>query len=630
MIWHYSLAQKRWIGGTAGNWDNDSNWQPAGMPGNTDVVVLDNTFQIDSYTVILPNSAVNIHSLIIEPSDSIRIELILPASNISSPALIANHIGDAIVIKKGGIFRNSSGLISGLSIQINGMLRITNDGSYIHNTRSSHAADIVAKLSAASGTENGIFKFDVPGGSYQISVSNRTFGTLILSSNASGGTQTYNASGSNPVSIIGDLHIKEGVIFNLDLTKDMVIYGNYIQEASTFNLASQSNNNTVRIKGNISQAASAIISETSGGLPVIELGGNINQQVSLPGNIINSVALRINNPGGVTLINHLMLPFKLKLASGKLKTSYVSLLTLSDTGVVEGGSYHSFVDGPMKKTGDEDFEFPIGKQGDYAPVKISGPAGAVTDEFMAEYFLADPKIKFGPFFENPPIFRISSLEYWILERSTGTSSKKLSLPVGTYSNATALDKLVVARWEPEGTVWKNEGNSSYNGIATGTITSNYITAFGAFTLASTVETQNPLSTAALINLNVRKWRENFLLTWEINKDYSPVYFEIEKSLDGRNYTIAGTISANINESQYHYKYLNNSNNKVYVRLKIVEKNNIFFYSKAVLLPGLDRDPPIFRISPAIVKSKALLMLGTNENETIIIIITDMNGRTAKK
>lgn len=537
LICFTGFAEKRWIGGNAGNWNLVSNWQPAGIPGSSDTVVLNNDLNTSSYSVTLPDHAVSIHSLVIDPAEGLTIQFILPASNLSSPALLINRTGNGIIIKKGGAFRNSSGLGSGQSIQINGMLCIYNGGSYVHNTRSSHAIEIVAKLSTAAGTEKGSFEFDVPGGSYPISLSNRTYGTLILSSNASGGSQTYNASGTNPVVVNGDFCINDGVQFNADLAKALYIHGDYMQNGGVFNMASQPNNNPVIIMGNLTQASPGIITETSSGLPVIELAGVVNQQASLAGAIINSIAFKINNANGVTLLKPLLLGFKLELTRGKLKTTATSLLMLSDNTIVEGGSSVSFVEGPMRKKGDDDFEFPVGKQGDYAPVKITG-AGAASDEFQVEYFLANATTRFGDVVNDHSMVRISTLEYWVIEKLSGSSLKKVGLTVGTYSNATALDKIVVARWDPAVSMWKNEGNYSYQGVATGIVQSNIVAGFGVFTLASTTENQNPLSVSPSenrIHLHAEGINGKQSLSGELSiyptvvKDHAVIKFHLTKA-----------------------------------------------------------------------------------------------------
>ena len=485
-----SIAQKRWIGGS-GKWDDIQNWQPASLPDSTDQVILDNSFQLVDYMVELPAHAVIVNALIIAPASGRQIELHLPASSFSSPAFTARATGDGITIRSGGVFRNSSGLSGGQSLSLNGLMRIETSGAYVHNTRSSHAGDVVARLSTSPGTENGTVEFDVPGGSYPLSMSNRVYGKLVLSAHASGGTQTYNASGTNPLLVRGDFVIGTGVAVNIDFTKDITIQGSLVQEGGVFNLASQPDTNVVNIKGNISQLPGAIITETSTGTPLIELNGTTRQQVSLSGSITNEVALRISNAAGIFLLRDLTIPYLLQLTQGNIITSRSSLLIMAPGSRITGASSGSFVEGPVRKRGDEPFAFPVGKQGDYAPVTITA-GSSIAEEYTVEYFPANPQAVFGTQFDHASLVRVSALEYWNVERTGGSSVRKITLSVGTYSHATAIDKLAVCRWEGAQASWKSEGNSSYSGISIGTVTSNPLSGLGAFTLGSTTIEQNPL------------------------------------------------------------------------------------------------------------------------------------------
>src|SRR5688500_15072238 len=142
-------AQRKWKGGQGTAWDNPVNWEPAGVPAITDDVVLDNSHEQTNYTVILPLTAVTVSSVVVSPGREKQIRLVLPAANLSSPALTVTSAEDALVIGDGAVFQNASGLSSGQSLRITGKIRINNGGAYIHNTRSAHANDVVAKLSVA-------------------------------------------------------------------------------------------------------------------------------------------------------------------------------------------------------------------------------------------------------------------------------------------------------------------------------------------------------------------------------------------------------------------------------------------------------------------------------------------------
>src|SRR5688500_5226931 len=149
-------AQRKWVGGQGTSWDNPLNWEPAGLPVMTDEILLDNSQQTGDYVVILPVTAVTVTSIAIHPAAAKMIRLILPVGNLASPALTLISTTDALIVNKGGLFQNASGLSSGQSLRITGKVRINNGGTYIHNTRSAHANDVVAKLSTEDGTEEGV------------------------------------------------------------------------------------------------------------------------------------------------------------------------------------------------------------------------------------------------------------------------------------------------------------------------------------------------------------------------------------------------------------------------------------------------------------------------------------------
>lgn len=95
---------------------------------------------------------------------------------------------------------------------------------------------------------------------------------------------------------------------------------------------------------------------------------------------------------------------------------------------------------------------------------------------------------------DPSFQSISSCEYWVLDRTNGTSNVNVTLSFrptfGDCSGVTDPSTLLVARWD--GSTWTNEGNSASSGTTTGTVTSNSVTSFSPFTLASTDHIANPL------------------------------------------------------------------------------------------------------------------------------------------
>jgi hypothetical protein len=223
----FCYAQKKWDGGGNNNqWNNDQNWFPDGIPVATDSIILDNAFVFVSYMVELPSgdSLVEIRKLIIDPATD-SITLLLPVTNTATSALIVTGSGDAITIGKNGILRNASGAASGTPIQPSGLIKIMNEGRYIHQTPRGNAA-LIDKLSTADGTEKGAFEFDVPAlAGYTVSLTSNTFGTLKFSPHAAGGTKSYSGSGTGNLIIRGDLIIDTGAQVSSTLTADINVYG---------------------------------------------------------------------------------------------------------------------------------------------------------------------------------------------------------------------------------------------------------------------------------------------------------------------------------------------------------------------------------------------------------------------
>ena len=231
-------ATKTWDGGAGTmNWSDAANWNDDIAPTSADDVVLDNTYVSGSYTVNLPAIAISttINKLTITPGSGNMITLVLPSGNTANPGLNVgdNTSGtDDIILNDGAVLKNSSGATAGTGVAVNsttnGTLRINNGGRYIHNTGRGNSG-IVARLSTAAGTETGIFEYDVPATSdYGISISGRTYGILMLS--RSGATSfNYTATGSNPLTVYGNLVINANAAWTATgFTGGVMVAGDWI------------------------------------------------------------------------------------------------------------------------------------------------------------------------------------------------------------------------------------------------------------------------------------------------------------------------------------------------------------------------------------------------------------------
>jgi hypothetical protein len=622
-------AQFKWDGeANDGQWNSAANWVGDVLPATGDNVLLDNSFVAVDYIVTLPGGslAVTIKALSISPDNGRHIELVLPASNIATvPAFVATGPGYGIIINNGGIFQNSSGTTSGNAVSVADSLRINNGGQYTQNTRAAHAA-LVSVLSKSPGTETGIFKFDVPGGSYTFSSANRVYGTLVFSSDASGSTQFYNAIAASPLTINSDLVINSGVTVNLDITNDVIIKRDFIQNGGIFNIASQPNNNTTFIKRNLVQN-NGTITETSTGLPVIELNGTSNQNITNAGTISNSVNFRINNPAGITLLTNASLPYKLDLVNGIVNTNSFLLTLLSACSIAaDSTSNKSFINGRLRKEGlsaVSHFLFPVGKGIVQRWLELKNATGNYTIEF----FKSSPQLLSNA--TGTGIDHISSLEYWSVEADVlpfATAKLELSFDNVNSGGVTDLPSLRVAQLL--NTIWQDAGNTGTTGVVgIGSVISN-VAGFAApntsayFTLASNGPLQNPLPVKDFL-FKANKTKDAVEINWETDNALLPVGFELQASADGIHFSTIANIKAIKDQPGYQYRDTRQITGTQWYRLQVIGISE-FFYSNTI--PITRNDKKVSRLIPSVIAGNTVLQLYSNHNGTLRLIVNDINGK----
>ena len=267
------------------------------------------------------------------------------------------------------------------------------------------------------------------------------------------------------------------------------------------------------------------------------------------GSITLSKPVTINDPNGA------LLPIsRLYLENGILITTAPILLTLNDgvqaTGVpgLLQNNYNltSFVDGPLKKVGDNAFTFPVGKIGSgLHKIGITDPVGGSLPStfFIAEFFRANPQTLSNTL--EPGLTRISACEYWTLDR-TGTNEVRVVLSWESNSGCQGsyvTNPLTLRVAHLVGTTWMDEGNQTGNiggnSNAAGTITSSdVITEFSPFALASSSAIDNPLP---VVFANVKAYEKNkgVQVEWSNLTEKDVASYTIERSVNGRDFSAIG-------------------------------------------------------------------------------------------
>jgi hypothetical protein len=301
-----------------------------------------------------------------------------------------------------------------------------------------------------------------------------------------------------------------------------------------------------------------------------------------------------------------------------------NLVLIPDNGSATPGTATSFVDGIMRKTGNDAFVFPVGNAGRWARIGISAPA-SLTTQFSAQYFnTANPYTGF-----TAPLTDVSANEYWILNRAVTTDNVtvKLYWENSTTSGINNAADLVVARHN--GASWVSHGQSAIVYGASGNITSNMVSNFSPFAFGSTSLAVNPLPIELLsftVELNNGKVDLNWVTATETNNDY----FTIERTRDAVSFEEVGVIDGAGNSTSIKEYYLLDPapfEGISYYRLKQTDFDGNFSYSDlvAVEYPSKTEFDLVVYPSPT-TSSNINLNITGQENDEVLVVLTDLLGR----
>lgn len=339
------------------------------------------------------------------------------------------------------------------------------------------------------------------------------------------------------------------------------------------------NNGLITYKGTTAPMGSKTLTTTDANSEFV-YGGSSAQSIKAT----NYYKLKINNAAGASLPGSITVLNNLNLTSGIVTPTNLSfVLTVNDNATASNASSSSFIAGKCKKIGNDAFTFPVGKSGHYSPVTITAPSLA-TDAFTVEYFFADPQsVPYNVNLRDAGLSQISRREYWMVDRTTGSSSIDVAL---TWNSArsgdiTDINDLRVVHWN--GSSWEDKGQNNLSGDANaGEIRSNTNSSFSPFTIGSS-STENPLP-VSLVSFDVFCPGQNNIVTWQTASETNASYFDLEGSTDGETWYVRGTVeSARNSNSIMQYSVIDPKqvNEIKYYRLRQFDVDGRFSYSHII-------------------------------------------------
>ncbi len=350
---------------------------------------------------------------------------------------------------------------------------------------------------------------------------------------------------------------------NVQLTGDTEVKGELNLNTGTLLL----NSYKLTIAGNIQRNSGYINAETNS--DILEFANSI--EITIPAGCFTGYIEKLNiNGAGIILSENITIDNSLSFYSGNITTNENILIFTENFTTITGADSEKCINGFCRKIGNTAFKFPVGTDKLYAPISISDAQGGgnSSDYFTASYYNQLPNDFYDSTQYESSIVRVSETEFWILDRN-GTNNVAVTLSWDNRSgHISDLDELTVARWD--GNLWRDEGKISTSGdINQGTITSDYVTNFSPFTLASRKFDENLLP-VELISFNSYCNDSYRDIIWSTKSEINNDYFILESSEDAKNWEFIEKIYGSGNSkviNDYHVKDYLKQDMATFYRLK---------------------------------------------------------------
>jgi len=433
--------------------------------------------------------------------------------------------------------------------------------------------------------------------------------------NGTASTQSFN---NLKISKAGQSLIVDGSIATINVS------GDYELLAGTFDKGTASN---INIGGNFINSGTF-----TQGTGTVTFNGSGAQAIS--GSTTTTFNnLTINKSGdNLTLNRAVNVNAALDLTSGNIVTSAANILALGASATSNEGSAASFVAGPIKKTGNTNFVFPIGKGTKWRRAGVSDIT-TVTTELTAEYFdtpYSDTVTVHGG------LVKPGSREYWDIDRTVTSDAVKIRLywEDAAASGIHNCDFLTIAHWK--NSRWEEEpavadGGSVCSGAGAGSIvTTGTVASFSPFGFGSLGGGSLPVK---LTDLSAKAVAKTIKLEWTTATEVNNKGFELERSTDGEHFSNIGWVSGNGTTTEtisYSFDDKNVLANTVYYyRLRQIDFDGASEYTKMVSASTTENVTGEFiwsRFIPNPAKEEANLVMNVNAEGRAFIEIYSSFGQ----
>ena len=472
--------------------------------------------------------------------------------------------------------------------------------------------------------------------------SNNYVHNSLGTSNISGNVQ-LNSTGSNGDNLPSEINLNAGTVNiegKLDLTSD--------DPSQLVDLHLNGVGNTLSVDGGITidarhqSTVSIVVDQAS----TLEVGNTIdkatdygnlfmNPNSHLVYHIDNLTTLPVNNTttfntdqfnySNVKIVNTsgsplqldgpMILDYSLEIGSGIIQTDSINLIILRENATITGGNEDAYIDGPIEKRGisSQTVILPLGNKGIYAPLEVN-PVTDPNSIFRMQFFGDPPPIGSVP----PDLDRINENQHWIIDRVAGSPvDVVMHWHDGVEAGMSDMDmnSITTVYFDSDSNEWTNAGRGTVTGGntagVTGSIGSDMLgdpPPIGAVAVTIGTVSTNSALPVELLKFKVEKEQDAILLTWVTTAEIDLSHFELERSLDGIEFTKIGSKNAVGGETKitdYSFKDKTPKLGTNYYRLRSVDLDGSEDFSRVVSITFQNVSTPVAVPNP--VREQLLIM-----------------------
>ena len=350
------------------------------------------------------------------------------------------------------------------------------------------------------------------------------------------------------------------------------------------------------------------------------LNGTSAQSVSGSA-IFTTFNLNSDNNAGVTLNNNLSVSGTHTFVNGDIASSATPhYLIYQSTASHTGASDAAHVTGWVKKIGTTDFNFPTGNGSYLREIAVSNLSTSM--EINGKYQGATQNTSSL----TAPLVSINPSEYWTLTNVTGgATTAQVTLnwdnPKVAFPNYVLAD-IRSAQYDVGTGSWINTGGTATGMVpTTGSVTSTPLNVLGSLSIGS-VSFTVPLQ---FLSIAAERKATHTLLEWRTTNEVNVKQHEVQRSYTARGFATIGYVPAHntMNDDNYSYIDKDNLQGTAYYRIKSVDFDGKYKYSKVVSVSHTSNDVISLKNNP--VKGSINLLLTSTKNNSFSYQVLSSGG-----